>query len=572
MLIALLACTEYRLNPVDEAEEAAPDASEDLGSSASADDEVPETLSGEGVAPGAPELFDPDHVVTVAISLDADDWSTLRNQERSRIATYGEGCQQGPFESPYTAFEGDIEIDGVVLESVSLKKKGFFGSVNVDTPSFNIDLDDLVDGQALDGVEHVMLNNVHRDPAIVRQCLAYELLAEMGMPSSACTYADVTVNDESLGLYVLLEKRDDHWLERVYGDDDVVLMEGTHADFRQGWEAAFELKEGDADEAAAALKDATVAVASGDYDQIAAHFDLDVLYATWVGEALLGAWDGYANATTNFYVVLDPSDGKWDVLPWGLDEVLEHSDTTFSTGRPDVAASSAVVNALLETDEGRARYQDELVAAVEGLWAADDLRERMARHLRIVAPYHPNPEVLNEAAGGLLDVLSTRPELLLERQGDFDQAHGPLNVSPCYEDRGSWLVDFSLTAEGSEVHLDAELDGLLLDFDQADAGTSTLEGGGSALKVRAQLDGWTFDLQAVLAASELEVGTTALDGYEGEGEVVLTGETSSGLLSYLSGELYLDEVGEELRGSLWATAWVAHDQHEAFDGLLESLD
>ncbi|MCP4804528.1 MAG: hypothetical protein GY884_04195, partial [Proteobacteria bacterium] len=244
--------------------------------------------------------------------------------------------------------------------------------------------------------------------------MAYELLTEMGMPSSACTYADVTVNDESLGLYVLLEKRDDHWLERVYGDDDVVLMEGTHADFRQGWEAAFELKEGDADEAAAALKDAMTAVASGDYDEIDAHFDLDVLYTTWVGESLLAAWDGYANATTNYYIVLDPTDGKWDVLPWGLDETLERADVRFSTGRMDVAASSAVVLALLDSDEGRARYQEELLTAIEDQWDADGLRERMARHLRVVAPYHPDQTELTAAAEDLMEVLTERPALMAD--------------------------------------------------------------------------------------------------------------------------------------------------------------
>lgn len=121
-------------------------------------------------------------------------------------------------------------------------------------------------------------------------------------------------------MYANVEAVDDHFVTRTVGDDDVPLFEGTLSDLREGWSATYDLDSDSAD--LALLAPLVAAVESEDVDQIAAVIDLDAYVRFWVAEVMLGHWDGYAWNTNNYYVYLDPDDGKARSLPWGPDAAL----------------------------------------------------------------------------------------------------------------------------------------------------------------------------------------------------------------------------------------------------------
>ena len=55
--------------------------------------------------------FASDHVITVDIIIDNDDWDALRNQTRTFLSEFTGDCMSEPFYSPYIYYSADITID-----------------------------------------------------------------------------------------------------------------------------------------------------------------------------------------------------------------------------------------------------------------------------------------------------------------------------------------------------------------------------------------------------------------------------------------------------------------------------
>ena len=74
----------------------------------------------------ADRLLAPDRLIEIQIELPAKDWRELCKQTRDiRPAFTGNLA-----EDPFTYFKGNITIDGVKIESVGVRKKGFIGSLD----------------------------------------------------------------------------------------------------------------------------------------------------------------------------------------------------------------------------------------------------------------------------------------------------------------------------------------------------------------------------------------------------------------------------------------------------------
>ena len=84
-------------------------------------------------------LFDPDRLIEIAVELPAEDWDKLCQQNRDIRAAFS-----GSLENPFTWFKGNITIDGVKIESVGIRKKGFIGSLDNQFPSLKVKFDEYV--------------------------------------------------------------------------------------------------------------------------------------------------------------------------------------------------------------------------------------------------------------------------------------------------------------------------------------------------------------------------------------------------------------------------------------------
>lgn len=393
------------------------------------------------------ELFDPDHVVEVTIELAPADWDTLRHQTRGiGEVIFGEDCQAEPFASPFTYFPADVTVDGVFLPQTGVRKKGFIGSLHDEKPSLKLDFQEYLPDVTAHGVKRMTLNNGRQDPAMIRQCLVYQLFASAGLPSSRCNFAHVTVNDIDLGVYVNVEPVKKPMLRRHFDDDDGNLYEGTLSDFRDGWMGTFEQKTNkDMPDQSSLLRLATT-LAGPDTDLVAnlsEDLNVDQFIDFWAMEVLTAHWDGYASNTNNFFVYDDPTTGRLMFLPWGVDGVLGNTDAPHS-----VFASGLLARRLYADDAARAQYRTSLQAMLDSVWDEDALLAEIDRMEALILPIpgYAFDDDLPAAIDGVRAFVSGRRALL---QPELDAAaptwDEPLQDSFCIEPTGAVDMDFDTT-------------------------------------------------------------------------------------------------------------------------------
>lgn len=360
--------------------------------------------SNEPVSPFAPtdpagRLFDPDHVVEVALEIAPADWEALRRQHRSWwdvAAAENKACLVQPFAKPFDWFPAAITVDGVRRERVGIRKKGFLGSLNAERPALKVRFDRLVEGQTLAGLKRLTLNNSVQDPSWLRQCLAYRVFERAGIPVPYCNFAHLTVNGRDLGLYVHVESADRRWVRRYFPRDEGDLWEGEFSDFRMEWIGTFE-KKGDVEEDdqtkadRGSLADVAAAVGPSVPDEkvrsrLEELVDFDNFMSFWAAEKVLEHWDGYANNVNNFFLYRDPATSRFVFAPTGTDQITVPDP--FSGRKPPVSvyATGVLANRLYAIPETRRLYATKVREVLDRAFREEELLAEIERMQALVRP------------------------------------------------------------------------------------------------------------------------------------------------------------------------------------------
>ena len=284
----------------------------------------------EGVDPADGVSFDPNHMVCIKVTMDSHNFELLSKETRFDGAGNGfeqiwTDCSQ-PWPSAYNWYRADIEIDGVSLSEVGIRKKGFVGSQYSPVPALKIKTDKYVKGQFLGDTERITLNNNGGIIPRMAACLTYEVFAAAGYPAPRCNMASVMVNDQPKGPYVHIEAIKKRFLRRTFGDNTGSLYEGTHTDFVEAWLPRWECKTDDTDTSYAPLAGVAQALQKPDdelIDALSTVLNIDRYITFWALEALVNHLDGYSADRNNFYVYFDPTDaGRAVFIPWGADKTF----------------------------------------------------------------------------------------------------------------------------------------------------------------------------------------------------------------------------------------------------------
>lgn len=338
-------------------------------------------------------VFDPDRLLDISITMSPADWDLLRMETRNLSTIFGGDCMSGPFQSPFNFYSADVTIDGQPLRDVGIRKKGFLGSLDSEKPSLKLDFTEFVAGQLFSGMERMTLNNAKQDPALVDQCLGYQLFAAAGVPASRCNFALVTVNGAPLGVYVHVESIKEPFLERHFADFNGNLYEGTLSDFRPVWIDTFEKKTNVADLDRSDLERVRLALEAPDADLVAALdpvVDLDAFYTYWALEGILGHWDGYQSNRNNFWVYFAPSTGKMHLIPWGIDALFAGGNPF--TGDASASAPVAFPRAMLARrlylyPPTQAAFLARVQELMDTVWDADALVAEIDRMRVLLEPH-----------------------------------------------------------------------------------------------------------------------------------------------------------------------------------------
>ncbi len=272
---------------------------------------------GSGTVAGE-RVFDESVIHTVVLKLSSDDWQALIDD--------GEAPDTDHATHEYV--RAQLTFDGEKLSGdVGLRIKGHISIVLAEGHSypFKIDFNRFEKGLALDGLKKL---NIHADfdgPTlpIMRDYLSYGAWREFADVASRTSFARVTVNDEDLGIYTLVEQVDGGFLKRhfdkpwgdlykpeqqsgslIYAGDNI----SDYPDIGHKWP-----DESDHQALLNALK--VLQTASG--SELAEVFDIDSVLTYMAGYVALGNWDYYPITGHNYYLY-EQSPGKFGMLPWDL--------------------------------------------------------------------------------------------------------------------------------------------------------------------------------------------------------------------------------------------------------------
>jgi spore coat protein CotH len=250
------------------------------------------SLGGFQAAPPADDpqadVYAPDRVLDIDITMAAEDWHEVRISHRDGSS---EELEELADDDAYQYRRADVTIDGVTIESVGVRKKGFVGSAVSTRPSLKIEFDEYVDDQSFEGVERLTLNNNNQDPTFVNQYLTYDLIARAGAPAPRVNFARVRVNGEDLGIYTNVEPIRKPLLRRLFDNDDGLLYESYAGDFNEERLYRIVGKDGPSERNRQPLEELTTLLASPDpvsLERIEELVDLDSFIRLWAAEVLIG--------------------------------------------------------------------------------------------------------------------------------------------------------------------------------------------------------------------------------------------------------------------------------------------
>ena len=205
--------------------------------------------------------------------------------------------------------------------------------------SFKVSFNTFEPGRKWHGLEKLNLNGEHNDPSISRSKINWDLLRQFNIPASRSNHVEVYINGNYYGLYLNVEHTDEEFVESRFGNKNGNLFKCLYpADLDYKGSNPDLYKEEHWGRRAYDLKTNT---ASDDYSDLA-HF-IDVLNNSSNAEFLCemekvfniydylkilvvdvftGNWDGYPYNQNNFYLYHNTETGKFEYIPYDLDNTL----------------------------------------------------------------------------------------------------------------------------------------------------------------------------------------------------------------------------------------------------------
>lgn len=337
----------------------------------------------------AQRLLAPDRLINVEIELPAKDWSALCKQSRDFRTAFTDTTAK-----PFTYFRGNVTLDGVRINSVGIRKKGFIGSLDERWPSLKINFDEFVTQTPVKDLGGLTLNNNNQDASLVSQLLTYRIFNAAGVHAPRSNLARVTVNGVYLGIYTNVEPVDKPFLKARFGNDSGDLFEGTLADFYPRAIDKFEPKTNRKAADSKNLMRLAELLASNeklDLTAIGKLVDLDNFIRFWAVESLIGFWDGYTNNQNNYWVY--ESRGKLYFIPWGADMAFTSGRGPFDFGNlggTSVYAESMLANRLYNSAGVPERYRQTMLTVLDDAWRETELLAAIDRTELLVASHLHN--------------------------------------------------------------------------------------------------------------------------------------------------------------------------------------
>jgi hypothetical protein len=240
---------------------------------------------------------------------------------------------------PRTYVPATLVFDGRAYGPVGLRLKGSGSFETIDRkPSFRINVDEYVADAKFYGLKDLTLNNMHDDPSMMHERLAYWVARNAGIPASRATHAMVSVNGQAAALYTNVETVKRKMIGRWFKNPDGVLFSATDVDFTNSDPLHggrddipfYELQSKVDDRSLLNGLARALTMPSPDQAMAAAatYLNVDAFLNYWAFTAVTGQLDAmpYSMPGDDYFVYGNPDDKKLYILPWGVDETMGADD------------------------------------------------------------------------------------------------------------------------------------------------------------------------------------------------------------------------------------------------------
>ena len=278
-------------------------------------------------------IFNDSILHTISIQTPLADWITTLDSD------YDQNFED-PALYPEIYRDCSVTIDGVNIGNCGFREKGnasnYFTSRGKKKP-LKIAFDAFVE-QKMDGLKKINLSNFTNDPSLMHDALSFKLMRDAGLAAPRTAYTKVFVNDEYIGLYLIIENVDKTFLKFEYGsanNDGNLYKTDRGVSVYLNWlgpdkglykEQGLKLNTNESEDDWSTLIDFINLLnnytGADIKQQIENKFDVHAYIKILAIEKAVRSWDSYWGGGNNFYMYEHP-DGRIRWIPWDMNETFQ---------------------------------------------------------------------------------------------------------------------------------------------------------------------------------------------------------------------------------------------------------
>jgi len=337
------------------------------------------------------QLFDTTRVVEVRLEMADADWTATLANPQAEIY-----------------YPGNIVFDGNRVDDVEIRIKGN-SSLNAvarsggDRYSFKVDINRQKEDQELFGKKKLNFNNGYHDPSMMREHLAYEVMAGLGLPASRTAFVDLWLNQEHMGLYTVVEHVDGSYIKERFSNPDGDLYKPENPGGDLVWRGSdmtsysgLEIKrnEDTTDHSAVLGLIASLNHESGSKDLLDV-LDTDMALRYLASLMAMSIYDSYIGSSHNYY--LYEEEGKFTVIPWDLNGAFaifncgcdRQGMIDFKIDEPVCGPldQKPLVKELLDDPTRLATYHNYLLELIDGPLSVQEMTVKINKVADMIRPY-----------------------------------------------------------------------------------------------------------------------------------------------------------------------------------------
>ena len=373
--------------------------------------------------------------------------------------TWGDDIDKATNRGEYVV--GKITFDGETLDSVGIQYKGMTSQINVrdnyGRKSFDIKLDEFIDGQDIQGYNTLNLNNAYDDESLMREVL-FAHYCRNHIPAIKANFINVFVNGNFHGVYTNAQQQNKDFVSEWFWSNNGsrYRAESSGAGFGAGksslnyvspyteaeYQRHYVLKASDMPDPWGDLMETTKRldnVTANNLDDLKEVLDLDGALWFLGYEIAFMDEDGYVNkGGMDYAIYIDEVTGR--LLPLELD------------GNSALFEMSGL--GPLDKWEPDERSDDSRFPLLSKLMNIEEVRGRHYAHFRTILKESFNPNDYETLIDGYYDLIKTdiaRDQVLAETFG-YDVEDGKEEIKDIMERRRNFLEGLpELMAEGPEI-------------------------------------------------------------------------------------------------------------------------